>query len=282
MKYYTVALTNNSKRKFIVTTMTENEMGMQQPAQTVESTMNIAPHHPAHNQIYNPAISQNNNNPIHHENNTITLQINTQTKDINILPVMGPAQLITPPKSNSPEEHTTCNKWLTNIIDKLTPSRPILDLTDKVALRDAKQQLQNLRHNHFLDNLKEINTPWTNEIYTDGSLENGRGVYAVLFKTKETYLNDIQPCIQGAYDGPSNSSTLMELLAVYHAILLCPKNKDITIYTDSRNVIHTWRKLKDINKKYETGKRQKLTNSLLWMNIRRLLDKKEGITGALA
>ena len=191
---------------------------------------------------------------------------------------MGPAQLIAPPKSNSPEEHTTCNKRLTNIIGKLTPPRPILDLTDEVALKDAKQQLQILGHNHFLDNLNEINTPWTNEIYTDGSLENGRGGYAVIFKTKETYLNDIQPYIQGAYDGPSNSSTLMELLAVYHAILLCPKNADVTIYTDSRNVIHTWRKLKDMTKKYETGKRQKLTNSLLWMNIRRLLEQREGIT----
>ena len=69
----------------------------------------------------------------------------------------------------------------------------------------------------------------------------------------------------------------MELLAVYHAILLCPQNKNITIFTDSKNVIHTWKKLSTMNKKQETGKRQKLTNSLLWMNIRRLIATRTGI-----
>ena len=37
----------------------------------------------------------------------------------------------------------------------------------------------------------------------------------------------------------AKNNAFIELLAVYHAIFLYPPSQNITIYTDSRNVIHT-------------------------------------------
>ena len=182
LKYYVAAISMQHKRKFTAIDITEND--------TNERSTRRTRHH------LNASTQADNVTTIPHTTNS-TQNINTiltthppHTKHIHIPLILGPAQLIPPPKPHNQDTTTITPKRLPTIIEKLITPRPTCNLTDEVAIANAKQQLFHQGHGHFLDTLNETNTTWTQEIYTDGSLENGQGGYAIVFSMTDTYPNN--------------------------------------------------------------------------------------------
>ena len=88
-----------------------------------------------------------------------------------------------------------------------------------------------------------------------------RGGYAVIIKLT----HDLQhPVITGAYDGPTISSSVLEAIAVYHAIALYPPNKPLTIFTDSMNVVTHFTCIQLLKHDYLIGKCRKIKQPILW------------------
>jgi ribonuclease HI len=66
------------------------------------------------------------------------------------------------------------------------------------------------------------------------------------------------------------SSTRVKIFGLLTALIVCPIDSIVTIYTDSMNLIHTFQKIQNDN--LTTRRFAKLNNHLLWHFIKQLLD----------
>ncbi|RGB30419.1 hypothetical protein C1646_765370 [Rhizophagus diaphanus] len=172
--------------------------------------------------------------------------------------------LIVNPFENS-DENPLYNLQLNNIIN--------LDLLNSLN-KDLIIRLitPNSLHLDLLNISLKLSSFTDLEFYTDGSLSRDNDTliigYGWIFSSDLTY-NIIHSgsAIEWA------SSTKAELIAIITALITCPPNSNVTIYTDSNNCIDTYNKMQFA--KLTTHRFQKLNNCILWNAMKQIIDTLE-------
>ncbi|EXX70865.1 hypothetical protein RirG_083660 [Rhizophagus irregularis DAOM 197198w] len=126
----------------------------------------------------------------------------------------------------------------------------------------------NILHIPLLNLVSGLETYTNLEFYTDGLLVRGDDIptmgYGWIFTT------DMNANI--TYLGASRewaSSTKAKLLAIITALIVCPPNSNITIYTDSNNCINTFNNLR--SPKLTARHFQKINNCTLWNMLKHII-----------
>jgi ribonuclease HI/exonuclease III len=113
-------------------------------------------------------------------------------------------------------------------------------------------------------------------IYTDGSVKDGRGGYAVAFDLPRDDSDSPRNCILGAYDGPALSSIRLEALAILHAIAATPGHVDLVIHTDSLVGIHAYELFVQRRVRNHIGRRRKHPDACIWNLVHALVNNRAG------
>jgi exonuclease III/ribonuclease HI len=160
--------------------------------------------------------------------------------------------------------------WDEEIIKSLIRSEEYRDGLIKRLWENKRGQSQ--------ENMVLQGTSWEYEYYTDGSLID-RGIEeeaketrmgAAWIQTKGPMLLSSFKC--GIQDWPS--SCRAEAVAILIALLATPGDNKVTIVTDSRSCIETFRSLSKIDPKRTHRKWLKIKNWSVWNNIMEVVKKK--------
>ncbi|PKY55690.1 hypothetical protein RhiirA4_475331 [Rhizophagus irregularis] len=227
-----------------------------------------------------------NNTPT---NNCYITSLSNSTFIINVSKSNLTFQNYRKPFYKCAKQHSTI-KQIAIIDFNLRSSRPTPSNTnseDPIIYRSHLQQSIDLNSVNFLNrnliiqlvqpnslhipllNLSLQLNSYTNlDFYTDGSLVRDNDIPTMGYGW--IFTSDLTTNI--THSGAScewASLTKAELLAIITALIVCPPNSTITIYTDSNNCINTFNNLQ--SPKLTTRRFQKINNCTLWNTLKHII-----------